>query len=154
MPIRGKWDDPNGLGWQVWRRAQSTGLVVERTRTQLARRRLGGVSAHLALAADIHRRWGIGWPAAWRGGDLPLFAAHVGGLAASRWQHAPPAARGAAQRPTIAGRYMTGVSRALSVDRVEPSREAAAATWGWASGIRTAVPPLSPTGATVSSSRS
>src|SRR5215831_8881055 len=154
MPIRGKWDDPNGLGWQVWRRAQSTGLVVERTRTQLARRRLGGVSAHHALAADIRRRWGIGWPAAWRGGDLPLFAAHFAGLAASRWQHGPPAARDTARHPTIARRYVTRASPAFSVDPIEPSPEAAAVTWTSGSGIGTAVPASSPPGVPVSASRS
>src|SRR5215470_10440186 len=154
MSIRGKWDDPNGLGWQVWRRAQSTGLIVERTRRQLARRRIGGVSAPHALAADIRRRWGIGWPAGWRGGDLPLFAAHFGGLAAGRWQHGPPAARGTARHPTIAGRYVTGASPALSIDRAEPSPEAAVVTWTWASGIGTAIPPLSPASVPVSPSRS
>src|SRR5215831_11445710 len=154
MPIRGKWDDPNGLGWQVWRRAQSTGLVVERTRTQLARRRLGGVSAHHALAADIRRRWGIGWPAAWRGGDLPLFAAHFAVLAATRWQHGPQAAPDTARRPMVAGRYVTGASPALTADRVESSPEAAAVTWTSGSGIGTAVPPLSPPGVPVSASTS
>src|SRR5215468_972369 len=152
MPIRGKWDDPSGLGWQVWRRAQSTGLVVERTRTQLARRRLGGVSAHHALAADIRRRWGVGWPAAWRGGDLPLFAAHFGGLAASRWQHGPPGAGDTERHPTIAGRYVTGASPARAVDPIEPS--AAAVTWTSDFGIGTAVPASSPAGVPVSASRS
>src|SRR5215831_1065746 len=152
MPNRRKWDDPNGLGWQVWRRAQSTGLIVERTRTQLARRRIGGVSAHHALAADIRRRWGIGWPAAWHGGNLPLFAAHFGGLAASRWQHGPPVARDTARHPTIAGRYVTGASPALAVDSIEPSAAAVTRTSG--SGIGTAVPPSSPAGVPVSASRS
>jgi len=154
MPNRGKWDDANGLSWQVWRRAQSTGLIVERTRTQLARRRIGGVSTHHALAADIRRRWGIGWPAAWRGGDLPLFAAHFGGLAASRWQPGPPVARDTARHPTIARRYVTGASPAFSVDPIEPSHEAAAVTWTSGSGIGTAVPASSPPGVPVSASRS
>jgi hypothetical protein len=152
MSIRGKWDDPKGLGWQVWRRAQSTGLIAERTRTQLARRRIGGVSAPHALAADIRRRWGIGSPAAWHGGDLPLFAVHFAGLAASRWQHGPPAARETARHPTIAGRYVTGASPALSVGRVEPAPGAPTVTSG--STIRTTVPPLSPAGVPVSASRS
>src|SRR5262245_14197935 len=153
MSITGKWDDPNGLGWQVWRRAQSSGLIVPRIRAQLTQRRIGGVSGP-ALAADIRRRWGIGSPAAWRGGELPLFAAHFGGLAASRWQHTPPGALGTARRPTIAGWYVTGASPALSVDWVEPSPQAAVVTSMSASGMGTAAPPLLPAGIPVSTARS
>src|SRR5262249_56594219 len=106
------------------------GVCVKRTGTKGAGLRSGGWRPPHALGADIRRRWGVGWPAAWRGGDLPLFAAHFGGLAASRWQHGPPGAGDTERHPTIAGRYVTGASPARAVDPIEPSAAAVTATAG------------------------
>jgi hypothetical protein len=71
------WDHPDGLGWHLWRRAHSTGLL-----TQLIQRdvqRFGGRSLmdRAPLADDIRRRWGLDQePAGDRFHlDVPLFYA-------------------------------------------------------------------------------
>src|SRR5262245_53260978 len=54
------WDHPNGLGWQVWRRAQSTGLSTQSILRDLARFRTNIQQDHAPLLADIRRRWSLG----------------------------------------------------------------------------------------------
>jgi hypothetical protein len=72
------WNQPNGLGWQVWRRAQSTGLLTQPIQRDLARLRTNILNDPARLASDIRRRWGVdGNTGADRFGlDLPLFLGH------------------------------------------------------------------------------
>jgi hypothetical protein len=53
------WDHPNGLGWQVWRRAQSTGLLTQPIQRDLARFRANTFRSRVPLLADIQRRWAL-----------------------------------------------------------------------------------------------
>ncbi len=53
------WDDPNGLGWKLWRRAHSTGLSSSRIQKIIGLMHTNTLVAHNPLMADIHRRWGL-----------------------------------------------------------------------------------------------
>ena len=72
------WDHPNGLGWQVWRRTQSTGLLTQPIQRDLARLRANILNDPAPLASDIRRRWGVGGNTSVDrfGLDLPLFLGH------------------------------------------------------------------------------
>src|SRR5215813_8292005 len=72
------WNQPNGLGWQVWRRAQSTGLLTQLIQRDLARFRTNILMDPAPLASDIRRRWGVGGNTSVDrfGLDLPLFLGH------------------------------------------------------------------------------
>src|SRR5262245_21102932 len=69
------WDHPNSLGWQVWRRAQSTGLLTQPIQRDLARFHANTLRNPAPLASDIRRRWRVGENSSvYRFGlDLPLF---------------------------------------------------------------------------------
>src|SRR5215468_8505762 len=54
------WDHPNGLGWHVWRRAQSTGLSAQSIQRDLARLHTDILKDRALLLADIRRRWSLG----------------------------------------------------------------------------------------------
>src|SRR5262249_34241984 len=73
------WDHPNGLGWQVWRRAQSTGLLTQPIQRDLARFRASALRNPAPLVSDIRRRWRLGEnTSVYRFGlDLPLFLGWV-----------------------------------------------------------------------------
>src|SRR5499426_320284 len=73
------WDHPNGLGWQVWRRAQSTGLLTQPIQRDLARFRANALRNPAPLVSDIRRRWRVGENiSVYRFGlDLPLFLGWV-----------------------------------------------------------------------------
>jgi hypothetical protein len=72
------WDHPDGLGWHLWRRAHSTGLLTQPIQRDL--KRFGGrtLMDRAPLADAIRRRWGLGQePAGYRFHlDLPLFYVH------------------------------------------------------------------------------
>jgi len=53
------WDQPQGLGWQLWRRAHATALSTKQLRRDIQRVRLFPLMRH-SLLADVHQRWGIG----------------------------------------------------------------------------------------------
>jgi hypothetical protein len=53
------WDHPNSLGWQVWRRAHSTGLSTQSVQRDLARFRINILQDHAPLLAHIRRRWSL-----------------------------------------------------------------------------------------------
>ncbi|HEY7560391.1 MAG TPA: hypothetical protein VIH18_36925 [Candidatus Binatia bacterium] len=69
------WEQPDGLGWQLWRRAQTTGLLTQPIQRQLARSRAVFLRDLVPLATAIRRRWATGENsrAAWSLGDLPFF---------------------------------------------------------------------------------
>ena len=54
------WDHPDGLGWQLWRRAHSTGLSTQQIQRDVVRFRSYILMDRAPLAADIRRRWGLG----------------------------------------------------------------------------------------------
>jgi hypothetical protein len=69
------WDHPDGLGWRLWRRAQTTGLLTQPIQRQLARSQAVFPRDPVPLATAIRRRWAAGENAgaAWYLGDLPFF---------------------------------------------------------------------------------
>jgi hypothetical protein len=69
------WDHPNGLGWEVWRRVQSMGLLRQPIQRDLSRFHASILRDPAPLASDIRRRWGVGGnPSIGRFAlDLPLF---------------------------------------------------------------------------------
>src|SRR5262249_54398822 len=68
------WDQPQGLGWQLWRRAHATALSGKQLQRDVRRFRTPPLMRH-SLLTDIHERWGVGQsPAVTRFySDLPLF---------------------------------------------------------------------------------
>ena len=72
------WDQPDGLGWEVWRRAQSTPISAQAMQRSLARSRRNFLKDPVPLASEFRARWtSSGYIAAARfGGDLPLFSGH------------------------------------------------------------------------------
>jgi len=54
------WDQPDGLGWQVWRRARSTALLTQPMQRDLARLRTNILRDPAPLLTDIRRRWALG----------------------------------------------------------------------------------------------
>jgi hypothetical protein len=70
-----RWDYPDGLGWRLWRRAHSTGLLTQHIQRILVHFRRHTFMDAAPLAAEIRRRWGLGQDrtAHWFGADLPLF---------------------------------------------------------------------------------
>lgn len=68
-PLR-HWDQPDGLGWQLWRRVHATGLSTQQTRRDVGRLRSHILMDRAPLAADIRRRWGLGQETA--GYQFPL----------------------------------------------------------------------------------
>src|SRR5262245_3165436 len=73
------WDHPNGLGWRLWRRAQSTGLLTQPIQRDLARFHANTLRNPTPLVSDIRRRWRVGEDSSvYRFGvDLPLFLGRV-----------------------------------------------------------------------------
>src|SRR5215813_7666819 len=100
------WDHPSGLGWQVWRRAQSTGLLTQPIQRDLARFRANTLRNPAPLVSDIRRRWRVGEnTSVYRFGlDLPLFLGWV-----------PPYRSGSSHHLSVAGseaaRRITDTSR-------------------------------------------
>jgi hypothetical protein len=68
------WDQPQGLGWQLWRRAHATALSSKQLRRNAQHVRLFPLMRH-SLLADVHQRWGIGQSSAVSRfyADLPFF---------------------------------------------------------------------------------
>jgi hypothetical protein len=126
------WNDPNGLGWQLWRRAQSTGLLVRHVQRQLARLRIGSLSGsgRHSLASEIRSRWGMGGRGVWPGGELPLFMGLSRWFRPSRWQHGRAGESEAARRPTNTGWPLADTLREPPVGAVVRSPEAGGTpTW-------------------------
>src|SRR5262249_38873935 len=119
------WNDPNGLGWQLWRRAQSTGLLVRQVQRQLDRLRISSLSSRHSLASEIRGRWGLG-RGSQSGGDLPLFLGRFRWFGPSRWQPRPTVGPGAAWRPTNIDRPLANTLRTSSLEVVPRSRGATA----------------------------
>ena len=82
------WDHPNGLGWQLWRRAQSTGLLIQPIQRDLALFR-ASIRDPAPLASDIRRRWGVGANTSVDrfGLDLPFFLGRFPFFRGSTAQH-------------------------------------------------------------------
>ena len=108
------WDDPQSVGWQVWRRTQSTGLLAQRIQRQLTRPPLAGLSSRNSLASEILRRWGIGGRGVSFGSDLPLFFGRVRGLGVDRLHPVSTEGLGVDRRPTSVVHFAEPV-RASSV---------------------------------------
>jgi len=53
------WDQPDGLGWEVWRRARSTALLSQPMQRDLARLRTHVLRDPAPLLTDIRRRWAL-----------------------------------------------------------------------------------------------
>ena len=126
------WNDPNGLGWQLWRRAQSTGLLVRHVQRQLARLRIGSLSGsgRHSLASEIRSRWGMGGRGVWPGGELPLFMGLSRWFRPNRWQHDRAVESEAARRPTNTGWPLADTLREPPVGTVVGSPEAGGTpTW-------------------------
>jgi hypothetical protein len=124
------WNDPTGLGWQLWRRTQSTGLLIQHIQRQLARLRIGSLSARHSLGSEIRDRWGLGGRGVWLGRDLPVLWGHFRGLAPSQWRHDPMAE--AARRPTDTGRHVTDSLPVSSVHVIARSPDAVTGASEWA----------------------
>src|SRR5262245_29018403 len=100
------WDHPNSLGWQVWRRAQSTGLLTQPIQRDLARFRANTLRNPAPLVSDIRRRWRVGENSSvYRFGlDLPLFLGWVPSYRGSISHHLSVAGSEAAGRITDTSR--------------------------------------------------
>src|SRR5262249_40218742 len=100
------WDHPNGLGWQVWRRAQSTGLLTQPIQRDLARFRANTLRNPALLVSDIRRRWRVGEnTSVYRFGlDLPLFLGWVPPYRSGTSHHLSVAGSEAARRITDTSR--------------------------------------------------
>src|SRR5215510_2837272 len=100
------WDHPNGLGWQLWRRAQSTGLLTQPIQRDLARFRDNTLRDPAPLASDIRRRWRVGENSSvYRFGlDLPLFLGWVPPYRSGTSHHLSVAGSEAARRITDTSR--------------------------------------------------
>src|SRR5262245_16551997 len=100
------WDHPNGLGWQVWRRAQSTGLLTQPIQRDLARFRANTLRNPAPLVSDIRMRWRVGEnTSAYRFGlDLPLFLGWVPPYRSGTSHHLSVAGSEAARRITDTSR--------------------------------------------------
>ena len=104
------WDHPNGLGWQLWRRAQSTGLLTQPIQGDLARFR-ASIRDPAPLASDIRRRWGVGANTSVDrfGLDLPFFLGRFPFFRGSTSHHlsvsGPGTARGSANISRISLAY-------------------------------------------------
>ena len=100
------WDHPNGLGWQVWRRAQSTGLLTQPIQRDLARFRANTLRNPAPLVSDIRRRWRVGEnTSVYRFGlDLPLFLGWVPPYRSGTSHHLSVAGSEAARRITDTSR--------------------------------------------------
>ena len=68
------WDQPQGVGWQLWRRTHATALSGKQLQRHALRFRIPTLMRH-SLLMDIYERWGVGQsPAVTRFySDLPLF---------------------------------------------------------------------------------
>src|SRR5215813_11489112 len=124
------WDHPDGLGWQLWRRAHSTGLSTQQLQRDLGRLRSHILMDRAPLAADIRRRWGLSQgPAVYRFSlDMPLFYARFP-LFYARSPHEPPSStvrplRHAADVPLVSGPSrrsplagVSGLSKAIQMER-------------------------------------
>ena len=93
------WDHPNGLGWQLWRRAQSTGLLIQPIQRDLALFR-ASIRDPAPLASDIRRRWGVGANTSVDrfGLDLPFFLGRFPFFRGSTAQHLSESGPGTAHR--------------------------------------------------------
>ena len=93
------WDHPNGLGWQLWRRAQSTGLLTQPIQRDLARFR-ASVRDPAPLASDIRRRWGVDANTSVNrfGLDLPFFLQRFPFFRGSTAHHLSESGPGTARR--------------------------------------------------------
>src|SRR5215813_6996003 len=101
-----RWDHPSGLGWQVWRRAQSTGLLTQPIQRDLARFRANTLGNPAPLVSDIRRRWRVGEnTSVYRFGlDLPLFLGWVPPYRSGTSHHLSVAGSEAARRITDTSR--------------------------------------------------
>ncbi len=109
------WENPDGLGWEVWRRAGSTGLLSQRIQREVARFRRDVLRDPVPLASEIQRRWGSGGNIARAGfGMLPLFWGRV------PFSHANRGHRLSASGPVGARPFANSspVSRAYAVARL------------------------------------
>src|SRR5262245_15378093 len=100
------WDHPNSLGWQLWRRTQSTGLLTQPTQRDLARFHANTLRNPAPLASDIRKRWRVGEiSSVYRFGlDLPFFLGRVPFYRGSTSDHLSLAGSEAAVRITDTSR--------------------------------------------------
>jgi hypothetical protein len=114
------WDHPGSLGWEVWRRAQSTGLLTQPIQRDWSRFHANTLMDPAPLASEIRRRWGAdGNPSIGRFAlDLPLFSGYFPFFRARSSHHL------SASGPETARRF-SDTSRVVS----EKSRSAVATTF-------------------------
>ena len=105
------WDHPNGLGWQLWRRAQSTGLLIQPIQRDLALFR-ASIRDPAPLASDIRRRWGVGANTSVDrfGLDLPFFLGRFPFFRGSTAQHLSESGPGTAHRSADISRSSSAYS--------------------------------------------
>ena len=124
------WDDPNGLGWRLWRRAQSTGLLTQSIQRDLARFRTDVLRDPVPLASEIRNRWAAGGNVVspWFGGDLPFFLGRFPLFHRSRRQDLADTAvaRRLAHTPQISLPYRTPPSADATISESPPASEAGA----------------------------
>jgi hypothetical protein len=122
------WDHPNGLGWQLWRRAHSTGILTQPIQRDLARFR-ASIRDPAPLASDIRTRWGVG--ANTRvdrfGLDLPFFLGRFPSFRGSTSHHLSVSGPGTAHRSTDISRsssaYETSQSSRPTISPSSPNTE-------------------------------
>src|SRR5215470_5577 len=122
------WDHPDSLGWQVWRRAQSTGLLTQPIQRDLARFRADILKDITPLASDIRRRWGLSGNTNLNrfGLDLPLFLRCFPFFRARPSRYLSPSAPETVHRFTDTSRVVSEKSR-LAVATTIPGSPSSAA---------------------------
>src|SRR5215467_4033794 len=107
------WDHPSGLGWEVWRRVQSMGLLRQPIQRDLSRFRASTLRDPAPLASDIRRRWGVGGnPSIGRFAlDLPLFLGYFPFFRARPLHHLSASGPETARRFTDTSRVVSEKSR-------------------------------------------
>src|SRR5215467_14248686 len=122
------WDHPSGLGWEVWRRVQSMGLLRQPIQRDLSRFRASTLRDPAPLASDIRRRWGVGGnPSIGRFAlDLPLFLGYFPFFRARPLHHLSASGPETARRFTDTSRVVSEKSR-LEVATTFPGSPSSAA---------------------------
>jgi len=122
------WDHPNGLGWEVWRRVQSTGLLTQPIQRDWSRFHANTLRHPAPLASEIRRRWGVGGnPSIGRFAlDLPLSLGYFPFFRARPLHHLSASGPETARRFTDTSRVVSEKSR-LEVATTIPGSPSSAA---------------------------
>src|SRR5215831_4729950 len=122
------WDHLNGLGWEVWRRVQSTGLLTQPIQRDWSRFHANTLRHPAPLASEIRRRWGVGGnPSIGRFAlDLPLSLGYFPFFRARPLHHLSASGPETARRFTDTSRVVSEKSR-LEVATTIPGSPSSAA---------------------------